>query len=758
MTMPWTLNRFDGGWTDEVVDGAPNCGEVVENLVCQNDFSAKSRPGTSAAFARGPAGDQRMKWLGRYDDNWFCVSGRKLYYWNVNTWTEIRCYGNLDAFDADGEVWALIHQRILVLGTNLGSTVRCLYWDDDRSAWSLHSLGIPPILDREPILASDSADPAGTYTRVKHLYTYAACWVIEFASRGRKFKWFGPSRFWQVELEFHTQVNNNSYPVPVDFFTGAHCHLGGGKDIAGYINPAAAAGNGLPTDRIKLGVFRSGPDGKDLYWIQRLNNAVFGGAVTDSTGDTSLGITTISNDWFGTNFPIVDGMATLDSPGKLRGMIASGNALIGFGAESSWALGVDESYVLSDLPKGERIYQNSPGFVWGWPKRFFIDLDDDCTGIGSANGVLVATTKERTYRIEGVFDRFGMGGMRRAVISDGVGGLLGSMVRLQDINLFAHRDGFHATDGFKVWPISRHLRESLMERFLAGNTPTWAFTDPSSERVFWWLNGTNELIVCDPNRGNQPNLWFGIWKGDYFRPGCMAVYNSELYAGMYDGYFVKFDELLYTDVRQAKTNWLEPVIPRFRSVATSFGSVSGWKKVVRVDATIEWYDGLCITVEGAVDLQSTWTDVETMLIVDDGTELNEWRKTRQVFPVQNMFASDDLWCHYRQIGIKGDKEGIGDNTALGQCTAGPLIAGNRPLALTGRTWPPSVGVGAVITINGTDYRVLSAAGDTAILDGAGPALGTYNFVVSRYIPGRLVVRGFDVHFGQGSTLNPAAGG
>jgi hypothetical protein len=107
----------------------------------------------------------------------------------------------------------------------------------------------------------------------------------------------------------------------------------------------------------------------------------------------------------------------------------------------------------------KRVRLSKRGTIDAWPEDFYVDVEDEITGMAVVNEVVIVTTPSRTYRIEGEFEDDGTGVVTAKPISDSVGCRFPrSFVNARDgkIIYFASEQGIYMCDGISITEITRY--------------------------------------------------------------------------------------------------------------------------------------------------------------------------------------------------------------------------------------------------------------------------------------------------------------
>lgn len=234
-----------------------------------------------------------------------------------------------------------------------------------------------------------------------------------------------------------------------------------------------------------------------------------------------------------------------------------------------------------------RVRQSLPGDPDSCPGDFYVDLDEDITGISSAKSRVVAFSDSATYRLEGGFDDLGRGSIASEKISNTVGCINNAaIVRIDEGLVFPAKDGFYFSDGYSVLKISENLNTTYAKitSTTAKKAQLRGTYDKLSRRVIWacqWDDASSDndlFIVLHLKYGIRPRSSFTTWSGGAsFAPSAVGYYRDELIRGDRRGYLFKHNPTYTTDPAVDTTvdadEWAtQTVIHDFRSLAHNYGS------------------------------------------------------------------------------------------------------------------------------------------------------------------------------------------
>lgn len=139
--------------------------------------------------------------------------------------------------------------------------------------------------------------------------------------------------------------------------------------------------------------------------------------------------------------------------------------------------------------KPYRMWQSKGGDGDSVPGSFFVDIEEDITGISSVKSVPIVFGANSVYRIDGVFDDFGRGGMARRKVSDSVGCVgHNSIVQTEEGIYFAGNDGFYFTDGYRVTAITNTKFRDSYKNLIVTEIDKQNLTgihDVKNNRILW---------------------------------------------------------------------------------------------------------------------------------------------------------------------------------------------------------------------------------------------------------------------------------
>lgn len=801
--MKHVISDFSNGLTDQSTGDQPVAIEHL-NFNVKEDGSVVVRDGSDLALAQIPAGNQRISWMGKFEDYIFAVTNKDLYVWKplaggvAAAWVKIFPYGMTNATaifaygDVNSVVTAAVVGRDMVLcltpaATNVAAgeaniPMRVIWNDDDTTYtggwWTATPLGLPPLSCSYETANNRDAYPARQektdgYAYVDWLFNFGACFYYTLNSRGRLRYFYGPLYSWQdVVFALAGEWTGDPWSCYVSYLMDiAPVHdyyrrivlTSDSAWFCGFKPWANASGDRYPASLMQVAVWRSKANSSQLYWVDDLENTsaaletiVISGSVPNITlfTDALLGGTAVLESTYGfpacTPAPFVDGQVDMEGAPPMEAIGENNGFLFGIGShEVTWTTMVQAGTYFGGWTRAystrpERVRQSVPGLVDIWPRSFYVDLDAEALAVGGINGFGVAHTLNRTYRLDGAYDQFGSGGLRKKLLSDGVGCQNpGSLARYNQIIYWLADDGFYGTDGVRVFKVSKNMRTTF-----SGRTCKSCTSDPVSGRIFWVLS--NGTYICFPEFGqDEENRCFLKWDGSGFLNACVLADGGNLYRGRTDGYVVLHSPTATGDGDVAfEANWRSPFI--------GFGDPVAAKSQPRVDV-LAGNRGNPYTIHLQSYRDSVVGDVASIpqYIAVDGTLTSSegpFVLTRGVVPFKRYLKSSDLRCHTRSIraSVRGPLLGS---------TSGTLTRIADLVGVVRFTWAPAkpaaVIAGSLLYLNGglVPVEVISVSGDILSVGGAsGIAVGSAasSWAVYGPIPAETSLYGIVLHASGGN--------
>ena len=709
VTQPLDVADFSGGITDHIYRPNPTKAEVIDNFVIQSNRSLITRPGSEVddTVANGyiPTGNQRIGTLINYDnsDKLFVQSAKKLYYRNPSTYSTLQGPSGNDLFSV-GSTSSIVSyaewNKHIFLTSDAYPRPMKMY-KDNASAYQLRSSGLPG-------LASSPTVTAGAAGARTYLYAFHYSYTYLVGTDALSFKDAGAIT--QVEL-----LNSADPSVSTNAIT---------------VIPVLANGvtENFDTSNIKVEIYRTQDGGDVFYKIGEVTNG------TTTFNDTFSDATIANNELIYNS----DGSVDNDAPPESKFIhIVNNVGLYGYLNESS-------------QKKPFTIRQSVPGDPDSVPLDFNAETEDEITGISSVKSVPIVLCKKKIYRIEGIYDQFGRGGMQLIRLSDTAGCVSNqSCVQAEDGLFWAGNDGFYFTDGYQVRKISDDNNDNY-RTMLAACTDTKRIVgkfDEQNRRIVWALQTDSSSLdndsfwVLDLRWGVRDDSTFTTWNAvelsDSFAPSSIVFFNKLLYRADKRGYVFIHSTDVYSDplvdISLAAADWaLETIMWQFKSIAFNGGSNFQRKIATRVMIAGKNVTNLSVQINAINDdgkifralkeirwrKNFVWGDPEfvwgdTTCVWNAEGLIEQWRR----FPARGL-----RWS-YLQIQVQNAYTIVTNSDTLGTATFGAVA--NTALLDDSATsdWPDlSVGYDLSTEVDGYDrkFPVTARTPDTlTVLDPAG---------------------------------------
>jgi len=252
-----------------------------------------------------------------------------------------------------------------------------------------------------------------------------------------------------------------------------------------------------------------------------------------------------------------------------------------------------------------RIQQSKRLAPYACPGDYYIDVDEDITGVGTSRDYPIVFTENKVYRIEGFIDNIGRGDLQKRVITDRVGCInYRTIVQTRQGLYFAGRDGFYFTDGYDIKCISREkidetYRDIILTQARINNLN--AAYNSIEQKVYFsaQLAADNDIIF---SYDEIHEAWTTITGQTDFIPTAMTSIGSQFLRGDDEGYIYVFDNDASTDmVREVGvdvTTWgEEAIVYTFKHIALNFGEFDTKKWVNKVTLQLRDETGQHVKIE-----------------------------------------------------------------------------------------------------------------------------------------------------------------
>lgn len=565
-TQPFEVDQFDGGITDNYIDGPANRARFADNFVITTHKKLFTRPGSElfdTANPQIPLGAQRISTIIDFD-SLIIHSARRLYYYDSG-WVELVGPNSNPVFETGSAATQMSHtewnKQLFV--TNDDYNLPTKIYQDGSSNWQVRTAGLPDL----------ASDPTITPGAGAASYIYAFAYEYPYTVGTLSYLDYGGV----------TQVLVQNAAAP-DSTTVA---------ITGIPAITNTATSNYDTANIKVGIYRTIDGGDVLYRIGEVTNGTT--TFNDNFADSAI----TSN----TTIYTTGGIQEQNSP-PLSKYVHVAN---GFAYYANVKLGTEE------YPY--RIYQSLQSNPDGVPSGFFVDLEEEITGISSYNFNVVVGTKSSIYRLDGFLDPNGNGTISFQKIKDTIGLIShNSFVQTHQGLYFAADDGFYWTDGFQAQKLSVQLNRRYKEIVNTNPQNVYGTYDTENDRVLWAMQdkiltqNDNSVVYCmDLNFGIKPEMPFTTWSnGEDWQPSALGYFNKQILRADARGYLFKHDEDFFSDPRvdtlTTPANWeRKAIVYNYVSCAYKFGSSFTRKWISRIVVTADNETNLALQINGIND-------------------------------------------------------------------------------------------------------------------------------------------------------------
>lgn len=577
------LEDFSGGITDYYLSAPPNKMKECENLLInqyQNQGKVFTRPGSELYDKNWPQPyASRINTCFKYKGILFVQIGPRLFYYNPNAvgnkWIQLKNPDNEDPFAAANDIYysyGFWNSHILMTGSSASVATPTGFVQKiiiENGIPSIFTAGLPPFF-------YTVATPDGS-----NVYLYKLVFSQKYKAGGAEFEDIGtPS----ASITYKT-----TSPI------------GAGSTVSLTAIPELADGNGFRITEIKKDIYRTVNNGTTFFYVGTINNNVT--SFTDNNLDSVIS----ANKQLYTN----GGVAPNDWPQFSRCLHIK-NDIAYYGN-------------VLDRPAGNeilnfRLYQSIVGDIDSVPEDFYIDLDDEIISISSTKNNIIVLCRRSVYRIDGIFDDLGRGGMVAERISDTAGCIsVQGTVQALDGVFWLGDDGAYFTDGFKVMK----LNEDHVKRYKTYvnpseiSLPTGGSTsrvqkiqgkyDKRKNRIWWIMQSsknaadTDFCYVLDLNWGIRPNATFTTVSGDSLYPSAIEFDDDDMIRCHKNGYVLVHKDTLFTDPKvnpsAAVTDWREETIVYLLETGSyNFGTSAVRKYVTQANVTCESTTNLALQI------------------------------------------------------------------------------------------------------------------------------------------------------------------
>lgn len=649
-TQPLELTDFSGGVTDYYLGADPRKSKRLDNLLIVDHggvgklFTRQGSVIWDDDYYQIPAGQQRIASLKLFEDTLFIHSKEKLYYVDSGWQTLVGPTSNNifpPAATVNYATSMTVWNHTLLVASEGFYRPQKIY-KDGSGDWQLRTAGLPPLASNPTVTAGGAGTEAYVYAFC-HAYTYTVG-TITYLDRG---------------------------PVRVVELTSAAAPNASTVSVAAIPTLSNGVIHNYATSSVKIEVYRTTSGGSTYYKVGQVTNgtATFSDSMSDATLQNQETLYTEG------------GVVENDPPPLCKFVHVVGDI-------AYYAHVKEGSEILS-----YRLMQSIAGDIDSVPVDFYLDIDDEITGLGDAKGAPILLTSIGTvYRVDGQFDYFGRGGMSAQKIgerSDCISGQ--SVVQTIDGLFWAGKRGIYFTDGYSVirlnqefdrtwatWVINAEQRGRIQGKY-----------DAVKNRIWWTIQAATGVADCDKcyvldlNWGIRPNATFTTASGgSNFAPTAIEFAEGSMYRADSRGYVFHHSDQIYTDpavnVSVTPANWQTAVITYdWISAGFNFGTSFVRKFVPRIDVTAEDETNLSLQIISINDDDSVSENLRPIRSRGNlvwGEEDVLWGEPDLVWnregiiDEQRRFPPQHLRCQYKQIQLTNAFVAIASSDQLGTAT------------------------------------------------------------------------------------------
>lgn len=551
MKSPFEVEDFSLGISDDPFESDPRYSIELDNFNIDADGTIISRNGSVIEDDDNPqipSGVQRIGALINYDNDTKLLvqSGTKVYYRNPSAFATLTGPTGNDVFSVGAVTnnTAFSQWNKQVYLTNDGFPRPMKIYKDENGDYQVNTSGLPALASSPTITPGAGA---GTYLYAFHYY-------FSYTVGSQTFEDVGPT----LEITVASAAAPNSSTVAI-------------TNIPVLSNSTT---DNWDTSSIKVQIYRTTDAGSVLYYVGEVTNGTttYNDSASDATIDDNVRIYTD------------DGTVDFD-PVPLHKYIHIVNSIGYYGF-------LEED----DVEYPFRIRQSIPGNPSACPADFYLDVEDEITGIGSVNSIPIVLCNRHIYRLENNFDQFGRGGINPVRISDTAGCVSHlSIVSAEGRIFWAGNDGFYTSDGYTVQKISDKINPRYKAMLDESDDPKRIYGkfDEENRRIVWAIQqesssqDNDSAVVLELRWGIRPHSTFSTWSGESFRPSALEFFNGLLYRADKTGYIFYHDDDTLTDpkvdVYSSVSAWSEETIMwTYESCSFNFGSSFKRKKPTRI--------------------------------------------------------------------------------------------------------------------------------------------------------------------------------
>jgi hypothetical protein len=406
----------------------------------------------------------------------------------------------------------------------------------------------------------------------------------------------------------------------------------------------------------------------------------------------------------------------------------------------------DIAYYGGILGQSYRLLQAVPGDIDSVPETFYVDVDDEIVAVSSTKNNVIILCKEKVYRVDGIFDELGRGGMVVERISDTAGCIgVNTPVQALDGVMWLGKEAVYFTDGFRVIKLNQDYDKTYKSftDFDSRNVKYQGKYDNKKNRVWWTVqdedaSDLNKCYVLDLNWGIRENSTFTTVTGDSFAPSAIEFINGNMVRCDVNGYVLYHQDTLFTDPKIGSAasvlDWRDEVIVyNLETSSYNFGTSAVRKYVTQANVTCESTTNLSLRIVSNNDDDRIVADLLPIRSrgkilwgepdVYWGDYTLDWNKQGLIHE-KRLMPAKSLRCNYKSLKFTNAHVAIVSSDIIGNASVNATLK-QATLNISNSKWlTKSVGYFIAFEDDFTkEYEITGLSGDEKIITYSDP-LGT----------------------------------
>jgi hypothetical protein len=736
---PLEVDVFNGGITDNYLDGNPTKYKEADNLIVTFNRKLYTRPGSEiqdATMTQIPVGAQRIGSLRLFRGELLENSARKIFYKDVSYQTlqgpssnDVLSTGTINNYLS----YADFNNQLMVTSDAFPSVMKI--FKDGGGTLQVRNAGLPDL----------ASSPTVTPGAGANNYIYAFFYEYTYTVEDKTFVDEGPTTL--------VQITNADAPDSTTVAITAIPVLSNG------------ATENYDTANIKVKIYRTIAGGSVFYEVGEVTNGTT--TFNDTQSDTAIQLNSVIY----TN----DGTLDAEAP-PLCKYVHTTNQL------TFYAHIKEGSETLENV-----VQQSFPNNFDSTNALLRVEVDEEITGLSSWEFTPIVFCTNSIFRLDGAYNQDGTGLLTAQRISDRVGCVSNqSIVRTKKGTYFAGNDGFYWTDGYRHQKVSEEFNVRYME--LVKNNPERILGayDRENDRVLWSVQqdggsaDNDKVYVLDLRYGIKEDSCFTTWSGgDSFAPSAIEFLDDNtLIRADRRGYTFRHDTDIYTDpkieVGTAVANWVkQTIIFNYESCAYDFGTTFIRKWVTRCNVICDSETNLALQITSINDdgrKTSELKPIEFNNAIIWGDEDVTWGTASLIWNFDGLidewrrFPARGIRCNYKQIKLSNAYVETATSEVDGQVTV-DNTAKTATLVNSSVADFPSNSVDYEIFFSADNftqgYTVTTRNPDTVVYSDGGnlSPSGTFDWKMKGYPKNQVLnLIGYTIHFSMvGKTQTPYTG-